>query len=1291
MRRLSLLVKTSFCLFILTSSFLPHLWVWGQKREIDGTNDGVPTYFPLDKGKEVERLDGDGVDVVEANKYFSIENKNSTMENSSWNNPHEKPGYLGLGDFPYGPNEPLVESPNDLPSDCESIGESVSGPEDSFQGCGSVDKTASFGSGGFSVYGSSELPTSRNMEDVLVLAMSKTVYVNGSNVGDPLENGSLEHPFDKIQEGINNANSGDMVYVFAGTYKEHLTVRKSLSLVGEDRESVIVDGEGVGDCIYTRADVIVSEFTLRNGGCGVYVEGSSLSVDGSVIQGCSGYGISSSSNWEKYGKDLSLTRSVIQDNGGGVSWYSGSSAASYNVVADNNTIRNNRGGPLSFSGFVCKTVDIRNNLIENNTGGIWCYSASTSIENNTIINSGGQFYTFCSGSYGSVSLVDNFIDKINSTALIFSKIKVSANNLTVENVYGSGVTAESSVLQIDASLIRQCTERGIYSESSGLQIDDSTIESCQGFGISSASSWEYRGRSLSLTRSVIQDNGGGVEWYSGSTTESYTIVADNNTIKNNRGNGLKLDGSVSMGDTAMVSNNRIIKNAGYGTYLNYISTATLLNNAMIDNKYNFGVWGSALKHFTHNVDTSNTVNAKPIYYLVNIRDMIIDSPDAGFIGIVNSVNITIQNLALTNNVEGILFAYVNSSGIKNVSLQNNWAGITLHCSILNYVIGNTISCNERGIYTSASYLNFIYQNNFINNNQSVYVDSDVYVNSWDNGYPNGGNYWSDRNCVGDPSDGSQPYFIYGNVSWNVDRYPFQHPINLETSKSNLRIRVTDSSGNPIAGALVIASYYQLVSSLDLQGITDAGGYVYFNDILSGTYTLYISADNYYPFIKASTIAAGQNNSENLTLLVNPQTYQCWALIVGVAYYKSINDAPFCDFDALALYNRLYPIWEKDHIKLLLNENATRQNINDAIINWLAPIENQNDQVLVFFSGHGGIYNSTYPPYEYICPYDSSPSSTKNDITDDLLNNWLNGLDSQKITIVLGSCNSGGFIPELSKNGRIILTACSADESATGTSDLQHSLFGYYLLESFIADNVDANMDGKISWQEIFSYAEPETVKLNPEQHPQEFFGCPEEPVITCPLSLEFELHLSAGWNMVSFAYLPMDDLSFSNILSNVGYYQVLTWDGTSYIMPSTAEAGRGYWILVLKDTTVLITGGTPVERYELNLPAGWSMIGSVYNSTVNASDIFSGFYQLLTWNGIGYVASTTIEPGQGYWSFVLVPTHIIVNQSLIGLTHVLSGLDEVLKTSPAIETFAYIFMPTALCDIMQKRLKGASN
>jgi len=73
-------------------------------------------------------------------------------------------------------------------------------------------------------------------------ANTKTIYVDASNVGDPDENGTPVHPFDKIQEGIDAANPWDTILVLPGVYNERIDINKDgISLVGTDREDTVID------------------------------------------------------------------------------------------------------------------------------------------------------------------------------------------------------------------------------------------------------------------------------------------------------------------------------------------------------------------------------------------------------------------------------------------------------------------------------------------------------------------------------------------------------------------------------------------------------------------------------------------------------------------------------------------------------------------------------------------------------------------------------------------------------------------------------------------------------------------------------------------------------------------------------------------------------------------------------------------------------------------------------------------------------------------------------------------
>jgi hypothetical protein len=78
-----------------------------------------------------------------------------------------------------------------------------------------------------------------------------------------------------IQEAVNNANEGDTVFVKAGTYYENVILNKSISLIGEERDTTIVDGGSCANCVYISSnDVDLRGFTFRNGFfAGVFVEG----------------------------------------------------------------------------------------------------------------------------------------------------------------------------------------------------------------------------------------------------------------------------------------------------------------------------------------------------------------------------------------------------------------------------------------------------------------------------------------------------------------------------------------------------------------------------------------------------------------------------------------------------------------------------------------------------------------------------------------------------------------------------------------------------------------------------------------------------------------------------------------------------------------------------------------------------------------------------------------------------------------------------------------------------------
>lgn len=73
-----------------------------------------------------------------------------------------------------------------------------------------------------------------------------------------------------------------------------------------------------------------------------------------------------------------------------------------------------------------------------------------------------------------------------------------------------------------------------------------------------------------------------------------------------------------------------VRNCTYGIFLYYCSGALLRNNVMTSNKWNFGIWGDSLSHFVHDIDSSNLVDGKAIYFWLNQHGKRIPK-DAGYV------------------------------------------------------------------------------------------------------------------------------------------------------------------------------------------------------------------------------------------------------------------------------------------------------------------------------------------------------------------------------------------------------------------------------------------------------------------------------------------------------------------------------------------------------------------------------------------------------------------------------------------------------------------------------------
>lgn len=204
---------------------------------------------------------------------------------------------------------------------------------------------------------------------------------------------------------------------------------------------------------------------------------------------------------------------------------------------------------------------------------------------------------------------------------------------------------------------------------------------------------------------IMTGTGKGIWLYDSANNNIY-----NNTLSTNN-YGVKVDFS---------SNNdfsdNTVEDGYFGIYLDGSSGNVLRGNCMQNNTVNFGVSGPYPTDYLNDIDTSNLVNGKRIYYLQDKHNQAINPashPDIGFLAMVNCSNMTIQGLALTQNYMGIALVNTPNTKIIGNTIVNDLRGIWLKwsddCAINQNYVGN---CSE-GILVESSQMTLITGNTVI--------------------------------------------------------------------------------------------------------------------------------------------------------------------------------------------------------------------------------------------------------------------------------------------------------------------------------------------------------------------------------------------------------------------------------------------------------------------------------------------------------------------------------------------------------------------------------------------------
>jgi parallel beta-helix repeat protein len=201
----------------------------------------------------------------------------------------------------------------------------------------------------------------------------------------------------------------------------------------------------------------------------------------------------------------------------------------------------------------------------------------------------------------------------------------------------------------------------------------------------------------------------------------------------------------------------------------YGSPNNLFRNNSVNN---FWVEGNSISDFYQDIDFSNTIGGRPIYYLVGKKNMIFRESDVGFLALIDCENILVSNIVnayqsilvvhskiiirncdFTHNVYGIFIANNSQTWICESKVSNNIIGImfdrsssttVLRCEITENLVGShfeksnniiirncdIVSNAFSGIQIANSWDNILCLNNISDNGMGVTMWGDCYNNEF---------------------------------------------------------------------------------------------------------------------------------------------------------------------------------------------------------------------------------------------------------------------------------------------------------------------------------------------------------------------------------------------------------------------------------------------------------------------------------------------------------------------------------------------------------------------------------
>ncbi|UCE73792.1 MAG: right-handed parallel beta-helix repeat-containing protein, partial [Methanomassiliicoccales archaeon] len=432
-------------------------------------------------------------------------------------------------------------------------------------------------------------------------------------------------------------------------------------------------------------------------------------------------------------------------------------SSKFNLIALNNISYNEQEG-IILGGSSYNNI-ANNNVSSNYYKGITVLDSSynNTIKDNDVLNHWADF---------GIGLTDSFNNSIRKNNISGNKWGIQFSSSSNNSIKCNNISdnLEMGIHFKSASNNNTITGNNVSNDVNGIFIEGSNRNQIMGNNIT----WNTQDGMYfeSASNNTIKTNN-----LSFNGNGTYLFLSSNNIITGNTAFDQVRHGFVVTGS----NDNTLANNTAYNNYHGITITGsnnTAAYNELYSNQHE-GMVLSGAEYSTVRNNTAYLNGWRGIYLRNSTRNTIInntlfDNTNGGMIIWDTSSNNTVKKNDISfNRKYGIwVYSFSTDNNITENDIIDNWnEGLLFEVVSYNNITKNLVLNNDYGIYLTSSTNNRIHHNYIIDNTNQAYDDSNN-GNFWDNGYPSGGNYWSDFD---EPSEGAFDDFKGSNqmvIGWD---------------------------------------------------------------------------------------------------------------------------------------------------------------------------------------------------------------------------------------------------------------------------------------------------------------------------------------------------------------------------------------------------------------------------------------------------------------------------------------------------------------------------------------------